>query len=219
MNAFASAEPASRAGWALRHGAIAATIAVFLASWIHPVWPLEQALHSSLTVVALGLLIAYARRPATRDGDVALLCGFLVLHCVGSRWLYSNVPYDAWCQSVLGFSPQAAFGWERNHFDRLVHLAYGICFAPAITRGLRARYRLGGGHAFVLMLLLVIASSLVYEWLEWAIALALAPEQAEAYNGQQGDPWDAHADMLLATVGAAFWAVRLIREPDAGMPR
>ena len=36
----------------------------------------------------------------------------------------------------------------------------------------------------------------------WGIALALSPEAAEAYNGQQGDVWDAHADMLLATVGS-----------------
>jgi len=47
-----------------------------------------------------------------------------------------------------------------------------------------------------------MCSSLVYEWLEWAIALTLAPGQAEAYNGQQGDIWDAHMDMLLATLGA-----------------
>ena len=31
---------------------------------------------------------------------------------------------------------------------------------------------------------------------------ARPPEAAESYNGQQGDVWDAHADMLLATVGA-----------------
>ena len=213
MNAFASAEPVTRAASPLRHAAIAATLAVFLASWIHPVWPLEQALHSSLTVIALVLLVVYARRPATRDADVLLLCAFLALHCVGSRWLYSNVPYDAWIERLFGVSPQAAFGWQRNHFDRLVHLAYGVCFAPAIAHALGGRYRMRARHAFALMLLLVMASSLVYEWLEWAIALTLAPEQAEAYNGQQGDPWDAHADMLLATLGAAAWAPRLMREP------
>ena len=49
---------------------------------------------------------------------------------------------------------------------------------------------------------MVMCSSLVYEWLEWGIALALSPEAAEAYNGQQGDVWDAHADMLLATIGS-----------------
>ncbi|MFX8262476.1 DUF2238 domain-containing protein, partial [Acinetobacter baumannii] len=41
---------------------------------------------------------------------------------------------------------------------------------------------------------------------EWGVALALSPEQAEAYNGQQGDIWDAHKDMLLAALGAlALW--------------
>ena len=37
---------------------------------------------------------------------------------------------------------------------------------------------------------------------KWGIALMLSPEAAEAYNGQQGDMWDAHADMLMATVGS-----------------
>lgn len=45
-------------------------------------------------------------------------------------------------------------------------------------------------------------TGLVYEWFEWAIALLLCADAAEAYNGQLGDPWDAHADMLMATIGA-----------------
>ncbi|WP_168382225.1 DUF2238 domain-containing protein [Acinetobacter indicus] len=40
------------------------------------------------------------------------------------------------------------------------------------------------------------------EWLEWLLAVTLSPEAAENYNGQQGDVWDAHKDMLLATLGA-----------------
>ena len=57
-------------------------------------------------------------------------------------------------------------------------------------------------RSFALAVLLIMASGLVYEWAEWGVALALSPEQAEAYNGQQGDIWDAHKDMLLATIGA-----------------
>ncbi|HSX63884.1 MAG TPA: DUF2238 domain-containing protein, partial [Pseudoxanthomonas sp.] len=37
--------------------ALALTLAVFAASWIAPLWPLEQALHSSLTVLGLVWLI------------------------------------------------------------------------------------------------------------------------------------------------------------------
>ncbi len=52
-----------------------------------------------------------------------------------------------------------------------------------------------------------MATSLIYEWLEWLIAIGLSPEEAENYNGQQGDMWDAHKDMLLATVGAAGYGL------------
>ena len=62
---------------------------------------------------------------------------------------------------------------------------------------------------FALAVVAVMVTSLVYEWAEWAVALLLSPEAAEAYNGQQGDLWDAHMDMLLATLGAlACWPWR-----------
>ena len=64
-----------------------------------------------------------------------------------------------------------------------------------------ARWRTSPRQTATLVLMAVMSTSLVYEWLEWAIALALSPDDAEAYNGQQGDVWDAHMDMLLATLG------------------
>lgn len=184
--------------------AFALTLLVFALSWIAPRWPFEQALHSSLTVVGLIWLIVHDRRWPMTVGAFALVCGFITLHCVGARWLYSNVPYEQWLQSLLGWSPGAAFGWQRNHFDRLIHLLYGLCFAPAVFNWLRQRWPLNPRQAFAIMLMLIMCSSLIYEWLEWAIALGLSPEAAESYNGQQGDIWDAHADMLLATIGATI---------------
>ena len=47
-------------------------------------------------------------------------------------------------------------------------------------------------------------TSLWYEWFEWLAAITLAAEMAEAYNGQQRDMWDAHKDILLATIGSLF---------------
>lgn len=182
--------------------AFLSTLAVFAASWVHPRWPLEQTLHSSLTVVGLAWLYLHDRRWPMREVHFALVCVFIVMHCIGARWLYSNVPYEAWFQSLFGWSPGAAFGWQRNHFDRLIHLLYGLCLTPAAWHWLRQRWPLGAGQSFVIALMLVMCSSLLYEWMEWGIALALSPEAAESYNGQQGDVWDAHADMLLAAVGA-----------------
>jgi putative membrane protein len=182
--------------------AYAAAVLVFLATWWHPRWPLEQAMHGSLTVVGFAWLAVHARRWPMGDGAFTAICLFLAVHSIAARWLYSNVPYDAWLRAVAGWSPQAAFGWHRNHADRAIHVLYGLCFAPALAQYARARWPLTRAQTVTLVLLVVMASSLVYEWLEWGVALALAPGQAEAYNGQQGDPWDAHMDMLLATVGA-----------------
>lgn len=183
--------------------ALAGVLAIFAASWLQPLWPLEQTLHSSLTVIGLVALWWVDRRWGLGNGAFAAICGFIAIHCIAARWLYSNVPYDAWLQAALHWSPNAAFGWQRNHFDRLIHFLYGVCFTPALLQLARHAWSaLRIGQAFTLAVMVVMCSSLAYEWLEWGIALLLSPEAAEAYNGQQGDMWDAHADMLLATLGS-----------------
>ena len=199
--------------------ALIAALAVFGATWIHPLWPRDQALHSSLTVVGFAWLVLHARRWPMRNGDFIAICAFIAVHCVAARWLYSNVPYDAWLQSLLGWSPNEAFGWQRNHFDRLIHLLYGLCLTPAVHRSLRQRWPgLGIGAGFTLAVMAVMCTSLVYEWAEWGIALMLSPDAAEAYNGQQGDVWDAHMDMLLATIGALLTWPLLDRRAPAAAP-
>ncbi|MEO6103284.1 MAG: DUF2238 domain-containing protein [Pseudoxanthomonas sp.] len=182
--------------------ALALTLVVFAATWIAPYWPVEQALHGSLAVVGLAWLCWHDRRWPLLTRQFAAICAFICVHCIAARWLYSNVPYDQWIQALTGWSPQQAFGWQRNHFDRLIHFLYGVCFAPALLHYLGQRWPLRPRQAFVLAVMAIMCSSLAYEWLEWAIALTLSPEAAESYNGQQGDVWDAHADMLLATLGA-----------------
>lgn len=189
-------------------------LAIFAVTWIAPRWPVEQALHSSLTVVGLIWLVRHDRRWPMRIGDFVAICAFIAVHCVAARWLYSNVPYDAWLRAAIGWSPQAAFGWERNHFDRLIHLLFGLCFAAALAGYARQRWpRLSVAQGYALAQLAIMAASLVYEWMEWAVALLLSPEAAEAYNGQQGDVWDAHMDMLLASIGAALSWPWLDRRP------
>ncbi|MEV6244038.1 DUF2238 domain-containing protein [Lentzea sp. NPDC051838] len=162
--------------------------ALVVATWINPPWPAEQALHSSLTAVALIALWLLRKRLDTAQWAWALL--FLALHTIAARWIYSFVPYDDWTNAVLGVRLSDVFGWERNHFDRLVHFAYGVC----LTALLRQKW--------LRSLEIVLATSAAYELLEWAIAMTLGAETAEAYNGQQGDMWDAHADMALAALGA-----------------
>ena len=58
-----------------------------------------------------------------------------------------------------------------------------------------------------------MASSVLYELIEWAIAIGLSPEEAENYNGQQGD-MGCHKDMLLATIGAIFYGLLALMLPS-----
>lgn len=182
--------------------AFLAVALVIALTWIRPLWPVEQAMHDSLAIVGLVWLLAHDRRWPLATGAFAAICAFIAVHAIAARWLYSNVPYDAWAQAAFGWSPQQAFGWERNHADRFIHLLFGVCIAPALGQFAMARWRTSRAQTLALVVGIVMVVGVVYEWLEWAIALLLAPEQAEAYNGQQGDPWDAHMDMLLAAVGA-----------------
>lgn len=189
-----------------RRTSVALMLLVFGATWIKPMWPYEQMLHSSLTVVGFALLWRYAGQLAMSARDLFFIALFLSVHSVAARWLYSYVPYDAWIHSVTGFSVNQQFGWSRNHFDRLVHFLFGLCFTPSLASYAARRFTLRPMQAFYMAIAAVMIASLWYEWFELAVAMTMSGKDAESYNGQQGDMWDAHKDMLLATLGSLVWA-------------
>jgi len=87
-------------------------------------------------------------------------------------------------------------------FDRLVHFAFGCLSLPPILE-LGARYwSLPRRMALAFALLFVLAIGGLYEIFEWSLTLMLAPDDAGAYNGEQGDMFDAQKDMALAGLGA-----------------
>lgn len=133
---------------------------------------------------------------------------FLLIHILGAHYLYSYVPYNEWSIQYLNLDLNQSLGWTRNMYDRFVHLAYGLLLYPFFYRVFQVWLpQLSKLTLFLLVIQFVMASSLIYEWIEWLIAMGLSPEDAENYNGQQGDMWDAHKDMLLATVGSIITGI------------
>ena len=194
-------------------------------SWWHPPYPAEQALHHSLTLVAVVALVWLQRRGLLPPSSLILVLAFLTLHTIAARWMYSYVPYDDWLQRIAGVRLSDVFGWQRNHFDRLVHLGYGVCLAPVLYTYLTAQRGWRASWAALAAVEIVISTGALYEVLEWGIAITAAPAYAEAYNGQQGDLFDPHKDMVIAALGAivAMAFVLLTRrgrrnDPDRSRP-
>ncbi len=172
--------------------------------------------------VVLGVPLACwaLRRWPMSNASVAWACSFVLLHLFAARWTYSSVPYDVWGQAAFGFSIDAALGFQRNMFDRLVHFASGLCFALPLVEAEMRHAGLTRRMAVVFMLLAVLAIGAVYEIFEWMLTLGLSSEAAEQYNGQQGDMFDAPKDMALALLGALIWMIsaRLQRDRSQSVP-
>ncbi|UKK83527.1 DUF2238 domain-containing protein [Sphingopyxis sp. BSN-002] len=144
------------------------------------------------------------RRWPLTTASVACIVLFLALHTLGGRYAYSNVPYDDWAQALAGSTLSEAFGWTRNHYDRLVHFAFGALSVIPVAEIARRRGGLGPRGAALAALGWVLAISCLYEIFEWLLTIVAAGETADRYNGQQGDIWDAQKDMALATLGAVL---------------
>ena len=138
-----------------------------------------------------------------------LIAFHIILLCVGGHYTYARVPLFDWIQPY--------FGWHRNHFDRLGHLMQG--FVPAlIARELFVRLRIvpAGGWRFVIVILICVGISGLYELLEWGTAVA-GGAASDAFLGTQGDVWDTQKDMFMALIGAISGLVLLSRWQDRQM--
>lgn len=161
-------------------------------------WLLENA----LVVAAVAFLAAtYRRMPLSRI-SYGLIFIFLCLHETGAHWTYAEVPYDAWSQSLFGVSISDQFNLERNHFDRVVHFLYGFLIAYPIREIFVRVAQVRGFWGYFLPLDLTMSTSMIFELFEWIAAEFFGGDLGIAYLGSQGDVWDAHKDMLLASVGA-----------------
>jgi putative membrane protein len=186
-------------------------MAVFLVVWAASCWNVSYpteffAMQHVPTVAAVAALIVAERKLRISRLSFSLIIAFLLLHLIGARYLYSNVPYDDWTQAILGVRIGERMGFERNHYDRLVHFCFGLLFTCPLWELFARHARLKGWWPGVLAICVVLAASAVYEIGEWATAMTFAPDWAEAYNGQQGDIWDPQKDMALAAAGSILAA-------------
>jgi putative membrane protein len=155
-------------------------------------------------LVAAPILIGtYRRFPLTPLAYRLIFVHALIL-MVGGHYTYAEVP--------LGFWMEKAFGFARNHYDRIGHFAQGFVPAILVREVLRRKKEplsRGGWLAF-LVSCVCLAISACYEFVEWWTAVATG-EAEQAFLGTQGDPWDTQWDMLFALIGSVVSQLLLTR--------
>ncbi len=161
-------------------------------------------------LIGLPILVASARRfPLTPLLYVLIALHALVL-IVGGHYTYAEVPIGFWVRDALGFA--------RNHYDRLGHLMQGFMPAILVRELLLRTSPLRGRWLPVLVVCACLAFSAFYELIEWWTAAATG-EDATAFLGTQGDPWDTQWDMFLALIGAVTALIALARWQDRQLAR
>ena len=139
------------------------------------------------------LVMTYNKFPLTN-----LVYGLIAVHMlillVGGHYTYAEMPLFSWLRDF--------YGWDRNYYDRLGHVAQG--FVPAMIAReilLRTSPLRPGKWLFFIVVCVCLAISAFYEFIEWWVALASGSD-AVAFLATQGDIWDTQWDMFLAFSGA-----------------
>ncbi|HEV8543433.1 MAG TPA: DUF2238 domain-containing protein [Verrucomicrobiae bacterium] len=186
-------------------------LAALVISGLHPAERSTWWMEIFPILIGAPILVATYRQFPLTPLVYRLLFVHALILMVGGRYTYAKVP--------LGFWMEHLFGFTRNHYDRIGHLAQG--FVPALLAReilLRRSPLRPGKWLFFLVLSVCMAISAFYEFIEWWAALFFGAG-ADAFLGTQGDVWDTQWDMFMAFIGATVALTTLSRVQDRALFR
>ncbi|MBC8494381.1 MAG: DUF2238 domain-containing protein [Candidatus Thioglobus sp.] len=173
---------------------------IFLVFWgilaINPMYRNIWFAENIILIICISYLIFHY--PSYQFSNTAywLIFIFCILQTIGAHYTYAQVPFGFWVAELLDL--------QRNHFDRLVHFAFGFLiilpFKEKFDRVVSfSNHRI---ETFTLVMIFIgIGAS--YEILEWWYAEIYEQDSASnMFLGSQGDIWDAEKDVFLSGLGA-----------------
>lgn len=178
----------------LLQGVFIVYVTLWLSMAISPVDRIDWLLENLLVFAFFGLLISVHRDIELSDRSYYLIFLFLGLHAIGAHYTYGQVPFGYWLRDQFGFN--------RNHFDRIAHFAYGLLFAYPFHEICVKKLRVKGFWSYYFPVDIILACSAFFELLEAWIAQSITPDLAQKYLGSQGDVYDAANDMAAAFTGS-----------------
>lgn len=194
---FSTANVSSRLGFS-KNRLLQILASIFMCYWTYTLvdtndinnWILENV----LVILFLAYLIFSHKHFKFSDLSYTLIFVFLMLHVYGSKYTYAENPFGFWLQEEFGF--------QRNHYDRIVHYNFGFLLAYPMRDAFLNYFNFSKRVSWLLPIEITLSFSGLYELIEWAVADVFFKEQGAAYLGSQGDIWDAQKDMFLAFSGS-----------------
>lgn len=148
------------------------------------------------TLIGVALLARTHRTIPLSNVSYSLIGLFACLHSIGAHYGYAEVPFGHWMRD--------AFELDRNHYDRVVHFAFGFLLAYPVREFLMKATSLRRAWAYYLPVEVIVATSAIYEVLEMFVAMTIRPDMGVLYLGTQGDVWDAQKDIGMAAIGSVL---------------
>lgn len=168
-------------------------IVVWIIMAINPKYPEDWLLENVLVFLVFPFIVYMDHKHHYSLLSIILLLIFASMHSLGSHYTYSEMEYF---DTITQF-----FGFERNHYDRLVHFASGLLLFRILFEMITSSIS-SVKTALAFTFTTIVTISTIYELLEWLAVMVLYPELGSAFLGTQGDVWDAHKDTLAASLGA-----------------
>jgi putative membrane protein len=171
--------------------------ALYIIFWtimaIDPKYPADWLLENVLIFIFFPFIIWMDKKLNFTLLTMIFLLIFASLHSLGSHYTYAEMEHF---NGISQF-----FGFERNHYDRLVHFLFGLLLFRVLFEMIIESVS-SVKTALFFTVTLILAISTLYELLEWLAVIVFQPELGMAFLGIQGDIWDAHKDSALAFLGA-----------------
>lgn len=103
-------------------------LTIYLITWvmtaINPLHPDDWLLENLLVFTFVPVLVLTHKRFPLSDLSYLVITVFMALHSIGAHYTYAEVPFGFWLQKTFNLS--------RNHYDRLIHLGFGLLIAYPI---------------------------------------------------------------------------------------
>lgn len=172
---------------------------IFIIFWltlsINPVDTTLWIIENILMLTGLIFVIKFDKNLNLSNTSYVFIFLFSILQTIGAHYTYALVPW--------GFEVQNYFDLSRNHYDRLVHFAFGLLLVLPVKEYLSIHIIIKNQTMYLLILVFIfLGLGGLYEVIEWVYALIDGGENATNFLGEQGDRWDAQQDIALAGLGA-----------------